>query len=90
MHNFFRKTIVRPGHRFTLSFSLLKSLRRPYTLEVRLHDHIYQSNTEVIFYVHSDWLVRSELGYFVRSLISGLNDGAGTLKDTKGYFHEME
>ena len=28
----------------------------------------------------SNWLMRSELGYFARSLISGINDGATTLK----------
>ena len=53
--------------------------------QVRLHVHAYQvgtntrSGTEVNIYCLSDWLMRSELGYFVCSLILGFNNDAATL-----------
>ena len=41
----------------------------------RTHDLVPKSSLR-----SSDWLMRSELGYFARSLISRLNDCAATLK----------
>ena len=39
-----------------------------------------RSGTDRKFLCSSDWLMRSELGWFARSLISGLNDDALTLR----------
>ena len=53
-------------------------------LEIRLHtrqvDTNTRSGTEVILR-SSDWLMLSEPVYFARSVISGLNDIASTLKE---------
>ena len=58
-------------------------------LEIRLHAHLVGTNTrsgtEVILR-SSDWLIRSELGYIARSLVSGLDDGAATLGLFACYF----
>ena len=60
----------------------LKSLQRPWNLKwdyrrtrvARTHDLVPK-----YFLRSSDWLMRSELGYFALSLLSGLNDVAATL-----------
>ena len=64
---------------------LLKVAATSLKLETRLHAHQDDTNTrsgtEVILR-SSDWLMTlcSELDWFARSLISGLNDGAATLR----------
>ena len=60
-------------HAFKFTATSLKLEMRQHTQEVGMNT---QSGTEVRL---SDWLMRSELGYFERSLISGLNEGAATL-----------
>ena len=57
-------------------------------LEIRLHTYQVGANTrsgtKVIFTQYLIGLeMRSELGYFAHSLISGLNDGAATLSTPK-------
>ena len=52
-------------------------------LEIRLHAHPVCTNTwsgtEAIL-PSSDWLMRSDLCYFTRNLVSGINEGAATLR----------
>ena len=66
---------------FGLIFDYIKVVAMSLKSEIRLHAHRVGTNTrsgtKAISH-SSDWLMHSELGYFVRSLISGLNDGAVT------------
>ena len=60
-------------------------------LEIRLHDHQFgiktRSGSEVV-YAHSDWLMRSELGY-LSVLFQALNDGAVTLSCIISLLNEL-
>ena len=60
----------------------LKDVATSVKLEIRLHAHPVGTNTRSgteIILRSSDWLMRSELGYIARSLISGVNGSAATL-----------
>ena len=71
------------GSAFTTYY--LKSMLHPWNLKldytfvrlVRIHNLVPKQ-----FLCSSDWLMRSELDYFARSLISGLTDGAVTLRQS--------
>ena len=67
----------------TLAF-MTKVAATSFKLEIRLHAHEVGTTHDLVpksFLRSSDWLMRSEQGYFAPRLNSGLNDGATTLND---------
>ena len=65
------------------SWALLKVAATSLKLEIRLHAHQVDTNTQSgtkVTLRSSDWLMRSELGYFAHSLISGVNRQCSNFK----------